>query len=331
MSASQSSYRTLLAVVGLVLLAGMLTVEQPKRSDRLDADVQRLTLLLVRDEKLLADSPDSAKAAWDVSFSQGMLGEVLVARGQPGDEDAAFKHYVRSLEIGEKVLAANPDSPLAAFHLSWSLNKLGEFLAQRGQPGDEEAALKQYTRSLEINEKFLAAHPKSDESAVRRVCSSLDILGNFLGKRGQPGDVEAALHHYTRHVEVTEKALANNPGLTNTDSINAAVDLANSHERLANFVRDHRQPAEEEPHYRHSLDMWDKLSKANTGHPFCNHRRFELCNRLADLAEKTGQGDAKAWWQRAYDILRDIEQKEVPFSAKDQGLLKQLQAKLAGT
>ncbi|CAN5440386.1 hypothetical protein BH18VER2_BH18VER2_06500 [soil metagenome] len=77
------------------------------------------------------------------------MADVLTVRGAKGDAEAALKDYTRCKKLLEKLLQANPDSAQAARDVSVSLDRLGDFLAQRGQPGDAEGALKDYTRSVE--------------------------------------------------------------------------------------------------------------------------------------------------------------------------------------
>ena len=60
--------------------------------------------------------------------------------------------------------------------LSVSLNKLGDFLASRGQPGDAEKALGHYERSLEVSEGLLRDNPQSGQAA-RDVSSVATSLG----------------------------------------------------------------------------------------------------------------------------------------------------------
>ena len=150
---------------------------------------------------MLKRNPDSAEAARDVSVSLKKLGDFLAQRGQPGDAEQALKHYTRGLEFGEDLLKRNPDSAEAARDVSVSLDKLGDFLAQRGQTGDAEQALKHYTRSLELGEDLLKRNPDSAQAA-RDVSVSLNKLGDLLAQRGQTGDAEQALKHYTRGLEL---------------------------------------------------------------------------------------------------------------------------------
>ena len=145
---------------------------------------------------LLKANHDSAQAARDFSVSLERLGDFLAARGRPGDADQALKHFTRSLEIRELLLKANHDSAQAARDVSISLNKIGDFLAARGRPGDVDQALKYFSRDLEIAESLFKANPDSAQAA-RDVSASLNKLGEFLVTRGQPGGCRAgaeALH-----------------------------------------------------------------------------------------------------------------------------------------
>ncbi|OYW75661.1 MAG: hypothetical protein B7Z37_12275 [Verrucomicrobia bacterium 12-59-8] len=137
-------------------------------------------------------------------MSLNLLGNFLAQRGLPGDSEAALKHYTRDLEMSEKLLAANPDSAQAARDVSVSLNKLGDFLAQRGQPGDAEAALKHYTRSLEQREKLLAANPDSGEAARDVVVSHYKLAAYCR----QQGDQAGVVKHYRACYDLLHSRIA---------------------------------------------------------------------------------------------------------------------------
>ena len=93
------------------------------------------------------------------------LGDFLASRGLAGDAEQALGHYQRSLEVSERLLAANPESAQAARDVSVSLSKLADFLASRGLAGDAEQALGHYQRSLEVSERLLAANPEWAQAA----------------------------------------------------------------------------------------------------------------------------------------------------------------------
>lgn len=161
-------------------------------------------------EKLLLASPDSAQAGRDVSISLNKLGDFLSERAHSGDADTAMKFYTRSLEIAEKLLLANPDSAEAAQDVATNLHNLGDILSRRGQPGDAEAVLKHYSRSLDIVEKLLLANPDSVH-AQRELSFSLERLGTFLCLRDGPGDADGAFKHYMRCLQIHEKLLLADP------------------------------------------------------------------------------------------------------------------------
>jgi len=48
------------------------------------------------------------------------------------------------------------------------------------------------------------------------------------------------------------------------------------------------------------------------------------------MTEQTGEGDARTWWRRAYDVLSGMKQRGLFVSAQDEGFLAQLRAKIGG-
>ena len=185
------AYRILLIVVGLLCLTGMAAAEtkEPSRATTLVRELRSTTLFLKLREDDLAAHPDSAEAQRGVAAGLYLVARCLEQRGNPGDAEAALHYYERNLELREKVMAANADSAQDARDVSWSLNTLGDFLVKRGKPGDVQAALHYYERSLDMREKLLAANPDS-VAAARDVWLSSFGLGIFATKTGQ-GDALA--------------------------------------------------------------------------------------------------------------------------------------------
>ncbi len=253
--------------------------------------LQHYTRGLELRESLLKRNPDSAQAARDVSVSLNRLGDFLAQRGQPGDAEQALQHYTRGLELRESLLKRNPDSAQAARDVSVSLNKLGDFLAQRGQPGDAEQALQHYTRGLELRESLLKRNPDSAQAA-RDVSVSLNRLGDFLAQRGQPGDAEQALQHYTRGLELSESLLKRNP-----DSAQAARDVSVSLNKLGDFLAQRGQPGDAEQalqHYTRGLELSESLLKRNPDSAQAARDVSVSLNKLGDFLAQRGQpGDAE--------------------------------------
>ena len=82
----------------------------------------------------------------------------------------------------ETLLKANPGSAEATRDVSISLERLGDFLATRGQPGDADKALGYFTRCNDLQETLLKANPGSAE-AIRDVCVSHYKMAAFEAGR----------------------------------------------------------------------------------------------------------------------------------------------------
>ena len=89
------------------------------------------------DEALLAANPDSAEAMRHVSVSLHRLGDFLVLGSKSGDFDKAFRYLMRSLEMDEALLAANPDSAQAIRDVAFSHDKIARFSLLRWDAAGE--------------------------------------------------------------------------------------------------------------------------------------------------------------------------------------------------
>ncbi|MFN7841416.1 MAG: hypothetical protein ACK5N9_06780, partial [Pirellula sp.] len=141
-------------------------------------------------------------------------GDFLRQRGQSGDAESALRHYERGLKLSEDLLAANPGSAQALRDVSLSLERLGDFLRQRGQSGDAESALRHYERGLKLREDLLAANPDSAQ-ALRDVWISLWRLAQI----SEPADPPKAKIFWTRARDILD-------GMLSKGMFLAAGDLA---------------------------------------------------------------------------------------------------------
>ncbi|MEY2881494.1 MAG: regulatory protein afsR [Verrucomicrobiota bacterium] len=194
---------------------------------------------------------------WEVAHIAGVVGTI---EQEVGRLDVAEEFLRLYHEVTERSLSANPQSAQAARDVSVSLERLGDFLASRGQSGDAAQALKYYERSLEVREALLAANPQSAQAA-RDVAAGLQRLGDFRTARGLPGDAEEALRCYERCLQVTEKLLAANP-----DSADAARNVSVSLNKLADFLARRGQTgdaAQALKYYERNLKISEALLAAN--------------------------------------------------------------------
>ena len=252
------------------------------------AALKYFTRQIEKQEKLLAATPDSVQAMHDVLESQKEIGDFLAKQGQPGDVDAAIKPYTRSIELAEKVLAAKPDSADAARDVFRNLYRLGDLLAQHGGHGGTEAALKYYTRELEMRQRLFAAHPNSAQAASD-LSQSLIFVGNFLHWRGQTGDAEASMMYFTRDLEVKEKLLASNP-----NSFDAARDLCETLNVMGDLLVERDMPGGFEASlkfYARSLEIAEKLLAAYPDSAKAANDVSISLSKLGDLRAKRGDMD----------------------------------------
>ena len=110
-------------------------------------------------ERLLGANPESARAAHNVAVGLNKLGDFLTRRGKAGDAEQALAHYQRRLEIGERLLGANPESAQAARDVLCSLERVANMQTQHGEHG---AALANQQRALTLARQ-LWANTKSYE------------------------------------------------------------------------------------------------------------------------------------------------------------------------
>ena len=254
-------------------------------------------------ERLLAANPESAQAARDVSLSLESLADLLANRGLAGDADKALSYYQRDLDISERLLAANPESALAARDVSVSLNKLAGFLANRGLAGDADKALSYYQRDLDISERLLAANPES-ALAARDVSVSLNKLAGFLANRGLAGDVDKALSYHQRDLDITERLLAANP-----ESALAAGDVSLSLNKLADLLANRGLAGDADKAlscFQRDVDICERLLAANPDSAQAARDVSVSLQKLADfLAIRGLAGDADkalSCYQRGLDV-----------------------------
>jgi tetratricopeptide (TPR) repeat protein len=109
-------------------------------------------------------------------------------------------------------------------------------------------------------EKRLERNPESAQ-ASRDVSVSLNKLGDLLMTRGQAGDVEQAVGHYQRSLDLRETLLTSNP-----DSAQAMRDVSCTLDRLGDLLRTRGQAGDVEQavgHYQRSLILCEKLLTRN--------------------------------------------------------------------
>ncbi len=257
------------------------------QGDRNGALTRYRRALLIRESLVEADSGSPARAR-DLAVSHAKIGDVLVALGRPGEALTAFED---SLAIAERLSAADPSSADRARDVSVWLLRIGDVLVSRGDP---DGALARYRRSLQIAERLSSADPASAEFA-RDVSVSLNKSGDVLSSQG---DFQGALPLYRRSLEINERLSSANPASTDR-----ARDLSASLTRVGDMLllRGDRDGALVQ--YRRSLEIAERLAMVD---PASADRARDVSVSLAKMGEATRE---PRYWQRAQDILLDLEQR----------------------
>ena len=127
-------------------------------------------------ERLWREQPGSRELA----MAAGVAATAEFETGQLVRAEVLFRRFHDTLKQKHE---QQPNDEDKARLYSVALNKLADFLASRGLPGDAEQALARYTRSLEVRERLLAANPESAQAA-RDVLVSHFKLFDFHQDRG---------------------------------------------------------------------------------------------------------------------------------------------------
>lgn len=257
--------------------------------------------------QLPAGVGDDAQIKREVSTSLNKLGDLLATRSAAGAAQQALVHYRRSLEICERLFAADIRNDQAARDLSISLNKLAGFLSERRLPGDTDQAFSYYERDLEISERLFAANADSVQAA-RDVSLSLNQLGDFLAARGLPGDAQRSLAHYQRSLQMRQRLLADNPG-----NAQAARDVAISLGKLGDFLAARGAAGDAElalAYHRQNLEISERLLVASSGSAQAARDKAASLARLAGfIARRAAPGDAlqaSTYLEQSLQILEGL-------------------------
>ena len=117
-------------------------------------------------------------------MSLNKLADFLASRGLAGDAEQALGHYQRSLEVSERLLAANPESAQAARDVLVSLERQAKVEGSRA--GGAEAALGLQVRSLDLALKLRERNSQSYHYQ-RTAAVSFWLTGQRQFGRRKPG------------------------------------------------------------------------------------------------------------------------------------------------
>ena len=252
--------------------AALAYIEREKKNLLAEADAQLATdrerlrgklapLLSAADLLVTKGSAAAARTAYrellqrDADWPEALRAYAWFLRDQSNQNErhttlaAALADAEEAHALATRLHTADSTSPTAQRLLSATHNQMGDVLVKRQQDGDFAKIETHFTRSLDMHETLLKANPGSAQ-ATRSFSISLINLGDFLSKRGQPGDADKALDYLTRSLELRETLLKANPG-----SAEAISDVCVSHGKMAVFEGNRKNTDAATKHYRAIYDL----------------------------------------------------------------------------
>ena len=262
---------------------------------------------IVQAQLILAQDKSNPVAQRMVLVASVLSADNFSLRRQPGDADQAVTYYSRAVDLSEGVLKSNPSSREAAEDVSATLDKFGDFLSGRAQPGDADQALKYYTRSLELDEGLRQRYPDSAQAAID-VSSSLNRVAAFLSSRGQAGDSDQSLQYYTRSLKLSEAVLKSIPG---SDEVASRVSLAL--DQLGDFLSARGRAGDADQaiiYYTRSLEISEGMLKRDPNSGEAARDVYVTLDKLADQISARGRaGDvdqALKYYTRTLDLSEGL-------------------------
>jgi eukaryotic-like serine/threonine-protein kinase len=160
--------------------------------------------------RLLASDSGNAELLNETALSYEGLGDVQYSKN---DLHAALASYRRAIELGQRALAAQPESHMFRHHVARTHARLGDLLGneQYANLGDTAGALTAFRTAQELVEPL---HAKNANDA-----DTISVLANALSRVGMlacaSGDVAGGLAAHRRAVAMMEHAVAINPNNQN--------------------------------------------------------------------------------------------------------------------
>jgi tetratricopeptide (TPR) repeat protein len=254
-------------------------------------------------------------ASRDLSVVLAKLGGFLARRGDTGDVDKAFAHLKRSLALAEATLDKPSSSPLAVPDAAMISINLGLCHLNRGHQGDADLAIACFTRSLDLTD-LNRRNGQVPAIQTHIAAESMCLLGKALLARNQAGDLDKALIHLTRGLEIRENALRANPA-----SADAKRNLSVALEGVAGCLVARRESGDMPKaiaRFEQCIALRNELLAASPDSPEAMRDVVLAERQLGDLLSRRGgpgrTDDARAHLTSALDLAGQVAKKR-PASA----------------
>ena len=149
-----------------------------RQTARTDDAFKLLETSLQTQRRLLAEFPDSVKAAIDVVTAIDAIGRIHL---QSGDSPQAHIAFGENQDILERLTTRVPQNKEVKRLLGLTLSRIADIAVDEG---DLDTAAALYNQDLAITKELYRQQP-TEATAKRDLCIALDRVGNILVKRGK--------------------------------------------------------------------------------------------------------------------------------------------------
>ncbi len=289
---------------------GQVCIEEGKLSEARQYFEQCLVIARQIDE---AD-PSSVERQRDLSMSFNELGEVCVKEGNLSD---AREYFEQGLVIARQLAETDPHSAQKQRELSILFEKLGEVCVAEGKLSD---AREYFERALVIAHRLAEAEPRSAQKQ-RDLSLFLNELGNVCGAEGNLSDAR----------EYFEQGLVIRRQLAEADPRSAEKqrDLSISFNELGKVCVVKGNLSDAREYFEQGLVIARQLAETDP-HSAQKQRDLWVSHwKLADLAEKENDPNARNLWQKCLDVFEGMIERGMHISPSDLRSLQRLRKKLA--
>jgi tetratricopeptide (TPR) repeat protein len=129
------------------------------------------------------------------------------------------------------------------------------------------------------------------------------------------GDLAGALQAYRETQTILTRLAAADPSNAGWQR-----DLSVSHNKVGDVLRAQGDLAGALKAYRESLAVAARLAAADPSNAGWQRDLWVSCWRMAEMAEKSGTGDALEWWRKAYEQLSRMKERGIMLPTDEQYL-----------
>ena len=266
---------------------------------------------LVICQRLVAADPSNLGWQRDLYVSHRSLGDVLQAQGHLA---GSLQAYGESLAVMRHLAAADPSNPQWHFAPSETQLRLGVVLEARGNLAGARQA---YGESLAVSQLLAAADPSNAEWQ-QYLSARLRNVGDVQSAQG---NLSGALESYRASLAIRERLAAQDPGNPEWQR-----DLSRGLINLGDMLQAQGDLAGARQAYGESLAVMQLLAAADPSNAGWQRDLCVSCVKMAYLCSQAGDAVRPDWLQRPYDVLREMKQRGMFLSAKEEKALALLRS-----